>query len=42
MKSVMNKELMETLAESISNNNELKEIYRVQKSDKDVHGRTFL
>ena len=38
----MNKELMEALAESISNNNELEEIYQGQKSDKDVHGRTFL
>jgi|GEM_PF-4466130 len=31
MKSVMNNELMETLAESISNNNELEEIYQEQK-----------
>lgn len=38
----MNKELMEALAESFSNNNEIKEIYQEQKPYKDVHGRTFL
>ena len=38
----MNKELMETLEESISNNNELEEIYQEQKPYKDAHGKTFL